>query len=69
MENIPLCGKPCSRAEEVLRAARAIIRMILLYDWDDYDTDIGQRGQISEEQKRELSIAEVFLKNPPIPDL
>ena len=32
-----------------------------------YETDIGQRGiKLSGEQKQRLSIARVFLKNPPI---
>jgi ATP-binding cassette, subfamily B, bacterial len=34
---------------------------------DQYDTDIGQRGvTLSGGQKQRLSIARVFLKNPPV---
>src|SRR5258708_20280330 len=34
---------------------------------DGYDTDIGERGvKVSGGQKQRLSIARVFLKNPPI---
>ena len=34
---------------------------------DGYDTDIGQRGvKLSGGQKQRLSLARVFLKNPPV---
>ncbi|MBQ2730984.1 MAG: ABC transporter ATP-binding protein [Clostridia bacterium] len=66
-ENI-LYGKPDATDEEVVAAAkRANIHDFILSMPDGYDTEIGERGvRLSGGQKQRLSIARVFLKNPPI---
>ena len=67
MENIRY-GNPGATDEEVIRAARrANAHDFIMSFPDGYDTDIGQRGvKLSGGQKQRLSIARVFLKNPPI---
>lgn len=67
MDNIRY-GKPDASDEEVLRAAkRANAHEFIMGFPEGYDTDIGQRGvKLSGGQKQRLSIARVFLKNPPI---
>ena len=67
MENIRY-GKPDATDEEVMAAARAANAHDFIMNLSDgYDTDIGQRGvKLSGGQKQRLSIARVFLKNPPI---
>lgn len=66
-ENI-LYGKPDASREEVIQAAKdANAHEFIMSFPDGYDTDIGQRGiKLSGGQKQRLSIARVFLKNPPI---
>lgn len=66
-ENIQY-GKPDATREEVIEAAkRANAHEFIMSFPDGYDTDIGQRGvKLSGGQKQRLSIARVFLKNPPI---
>lgn len=67
MENIRY-GKPDATDEEVIRAAKAANAHEFITELEQgYDTDIGQRGvKLSGGQKQRLSIARVFLKNPPI---
>jgi len=67
MENIRY-GKPVSTREEVIEAAKlANAHDFIMALPNGYDTDIGQRGiKLSGGQKQRLSIARVFLKNPPI---
>ena len=67
MENIRY-GNPTATDEEVIRAAkRANAHDFIMSFPNGYDTDIGQRGtKLSGGQKQRLSIARVFLKNPPI---
>jgi ATP-binding cassette, subfamily B, bacterial len=67
LENIRY-GKPHASREEVIEAAkRANAHEFIMRLPDGYDTDIGQRGvKLSGGQKQRLSIARVFLKNPPI---
>ncbi len=61
-------GRPDATDEEVIRAAKAANAHEFIMELSDgYDTDIGQRGvKLSGGQKQRLSIARVFLKNPPI---
>lgn len=67
MDNIRY-GKPNATDEEVIKAAkRANAHDFIVNLPEGYDTDIGQRGvKLSGGQKQRLSIARVFLKNPPI---
>ena len=66
-ENISY-GKPGATREEVIEAAKnANAHDFIMSLENGYDTDIGQRGiKLSGGQKQRLSIARVFLKNPPI---
>lgn len=66
-ENIAY-GKPDASREEVIEAAKNANAHEFIQSFPDgYDTDIGQRGiKLSGGQKQRLSIARVFLKNPPI---
>ena len=61
-------GKPDATREEVIEAAkRANAHDFIMELPNGYETDIGQRGiKLSGGQKQRLSIARVFLKNPPI---
>ncbi|MCR5630201.1 ABC transporter ATP-binding protein [Eubacterium sp.] len=61
-------GKPDATYEEVVEAAKnANAHDFIMSLPDGYNTDIGQRGvKLSGGQKQRLSIARVFLKNPPI---
>ena len=63
-----LYGRPDATEEEVIEAAkRANIHDYVLTLENGYDTVIGERGvKLSGGQKQRLSIARVFLKNPPI---
>ncbi len=67
LENIRY-GRPDASFEEVVDAAkRANAHEFIMELPNGYDTDIGQRGiKLSGGQKQRLSIARVFLKNPPI---
>ena len=66
-ENI-LYGKPRASREEVVEAAKLANAHEFIEGLPNgYETDIGQRGvKLSGGQKQRLSIARVFLKNPPI---
>jgi ATP-binding cassette, subfamily B, bacterial len=61
-------GKPDAGREEIIEAAKkANAHHFIMELPDGYDTDIGQRGvKLSGGQKQRLSIARVFLKDPPI---
>ncbi|ETZ07244.1 putative ABC transporter ATP-binding protein YwjA [Holospora obtusa F1] len=67
LENIRY-GKPNASYEEVILAAKqANAHDFIMALPRGYDTDIGQRGvKLSGGQKQRLSVARVFLKNPPI---
>lgn len=66
-ENIAY-GKAGATDEEIIMAARnANIHDFIISLEQGYDTHIGERGvRLSGGQKQRLSIARVFLKNPPI---
>ncbi len=63
-----LYGNPNATFEEVVEAAkRANIHEYICTLENGYDTEVGERGvRLSGGQKQRLSIARVFLKNPPI---
>lgn len=67
MDNIRY-GKPDATEEEIVEAARnANAHDFIMGLPDGYHSYIGQRGiKLSGGQKQRLSIARVFLKNPPI---
>lgn len=67
MENIRY-GKPTASDEEILAAARrANAHDFIMHLPNGYHSEIGQRGvRLSGGQKQRLSIARVFLKDPPV---
>src|SRR5215208_5508549 len=67
IENIRY-GKPTANEAEIIAAAKkANAHDFILTLPDSYQTDIGQRGvNLSGGQKQRLSIARVFLKDPPV---
>jgi ATP-binding cassette subfamily B protein len=66
-ENIRYGRSTASEAEIVEAAKKANAHEFILSLPDSYYTDIGQRGvKLSGGQKQRLSIARVFLKNPPV---
>jgi ATP-binding cassette subfamily B protein len=67
VENIGY-GRPGASLEEIITAAKqANAHSFIMALPDGYHTNIGQRGvKLSGGQKQRLSIARVFLKNPPI---
>lgn len=67
MENIRYGRPEATDAEVVAAAVRAEIHGEIMAMPDGYDSYVGERGvMLSGGQKQRLSIARVFLKNPPI---
>lgn len=67
LDNIRYGRPSASRAEVIEAAKNANAHEFIMALPNGYDTDIGQRGvKLSGGQKQRLSIARVFLKNPPI---
>lgn len=66
-ENI-LLGRPTATDEEVVEAAKmANAHDFIMNLPQGYDTEVGERGvKLSGDQKQRLSIARIFLNNPPI---
>ncbi|MCO4332060.1 ABC transporter ATP-binding protein [Staphylococcus hyicus] len=66
-ENI-LLGRPDATEEEVIRAAKkANAHDFIMALPKGYDTEVGERGvKLSGGQKQRLSIARIFLNDPPI---
>ncbi len=65
-ENI-LLGRPTATDEEVVEAAKmANAHDFIMNLPQGYDTEVGERGvKLSGGQKQRLSIARIFLNNPP----
>jgi ATP-binding cassette subfamily B protein len=61
-------GNPAANDEEIIAAAKhANAHDFIMSLPNGYDSEIGQRGvKLSGGQKQRLSIARVFLKNPPV---
>ncbi len=66
-DNIRYGKLEATKAEIIEAAKKANAHNFIMALPDGYDTDIGQRGvKLSGGQKQRLSIARVFLKNPPV---
>jgi len=66
-DNIRYGKRDASRQEIIDAATQAHAHDFIMALPDGYDTDIGQRGvRLSGGQKQRLSIARVFIKNPPV---
>jgi ATP-binding cassette subfamily B protein len=66
-DNIRYGRLDASRRDIIEAARQAHAHDFIMALPDGYDTDIGQRGvKLSGGQKQRLSIARVFLKNPPV---
>ena len=61
-------GKPAATAEEIVEAAKqAYAHDFIMELPQGYETEIGQRGiKLSAGQRQRLSIARLFLKDPPL---
>jgi ATP-binding cassette subfamily B protein len=67
MDNIRYGNVEATREEVIEAAKKAHAHDFIMGLPNGYDTDIGQRGiKLSGGQKQRLSIARVFLKNPPV---
>src|SRR5690554_2057320 len=67
MDNIRYGNNNASKEDIIQASIDANAHEFIMKLPDGYNTDIGQRGvKLSGGQKQRLSIARVFLKNPPI---
>ena len=67
LDNIRYGKNDATRQEIIAAAKKAYAHDFITQLPDGYDTDIGQRGvKLSGGQKQRLSIARVFLKDPPV---
>ena len=67
LDNIAYGKRHASRADIIAAAKKAHAHEFITALPNGYDTDIGQRGvKLSGGQKQRLSIARVFLKDPPM---
>ncbi|EOD8514466.1 SAV1866 family putative multidrug efflux ABC transporter [Staphylococcus aureus] len=68
VKEIILLGRPTATDEEVVEAAKmANAHDFIMNLPQGYDTEVGERGvKLSGGQKQRLSIARIFLNNPPI---
>jgi len=67
MENILYGNLSCAEQDAIEAAKKANAHEFIINLPDGYNTDIGQRGvKLSGGQQQRISIARVFLKNPPI---
>ncbi len=67
MDNLRYGNLDAERQDIIWAAKQANAHDFILALPDGYDTDVGQRGvKLSGGQKQRLSIARVFLKNPPL---
>lgn len=67
VDNIRYGNLNATEDEIIMAATKANAHDFIMSLPKEYDTDIGQRGiKLSGGQKQRLSIARVFLKNPPI---
>ncbi|HBY98198.1 MAG TPA: thiamine ABC transporter permease [Chloroflexi bacterium] len=67
LDNIRYGKRDATREEIIAAAKKANAHNFIMELPNGYDTDIGQRGvKLSGGQKQRLSIARVFLKDPPV---
>ena len=63
-----LCGNPCAREDEIIKAAKAAEAHDFITAFPDgYDTPVGEHGlQLSSGQRQRISIARALMRDAPI---